>query len=214
MLHAPALPAQQPRDPPIAIPPRRRRQRDHAGHQPWLVLRHHHPMPGRWPCMAQHPARPPRRDTQPVLYLHHRLAPPGRAQKCPEATSFKMALSRAWSATSCFRRVFSCSSAFSRFAWSRRNPPYACRHRKYGCSPMPSFLHTWGTRRPRLNSTSAWRRFVMICSVLHRLRGILPPGRFAQILPLGLEPSQGARSVLSTGKISRRQRLVSARVRS
>ena len=35
----------------------------------------------------------------------------------------------------------------------------------------------------------------MICSVLNRLRGILPPGRDARILTLGLERSQGVRSV-------------------
>ena len=58
----------------------------------------------------------------------------------------------------------------------------------------PSFLQTWGVRRPRLNSTSAWRHVVTICSVLYRLRGILPPARCARMLTLGLEPFQGARS--------------------
>ena len=35
-----------------------------------------------------------------------------------------------------------------------------------------------------------------MCSVLNRLRGILPPPRRARILPLGLDRSQGARSIL------------------
>ncbi|HJN44133.1 MAG TPA: hypothetical protein QF572_08130, partial [Vicinamibacterales bacterium] len=45
-----------------------------------------------------------------------------------------------------------------------------------------------------LNSTSACRSFVMICSVLNRFLGILPPGRDARLLPLGLARSQGVRS--------------------
>ena len=57
------------------------------------------------------------------------LATLGRARNVPEATSFKMALSSAWSATSRFSRAFSCSRVFSRFAWSRRKRPYSLRQR-------------------------------------------------------------------------------------
>ena len=84
-------------------------------------------------------------------------------------------LSSAWLATSFFSRMFSRSSSLSRFAWSRRKPPYAFRQRSYVCSLIPRFLHVSGVRTPRPSSTSACRSFVMICSVLYRFRGILPP---------------------------------------
>ncbi len=86
-------------------------------------------MPVRRPGLVQHPTGPPFRDAQLKPYVVHSLASPGRAQNFPEATSFKMALSSAWSATSRFSRVFSCSRVFNRFAWARRKPPYSLRHR-------------------------------------------------------------------------------------
>ena len=195
VIHHPALPAQEPDDAPIPI---LRGQLDEARDQPGFVVRDDRPMPMRRPRLTEHSTSPPLRDAQPVLDLHHGRASPGRAQKFSEATSFRIMLSSAWSATSFFSCVFSYSSAFRRFAWSRRNPPYSFRQRWYVYLLTPSFLQTWGVRRPRPNSTSAWRNLVTICSVLYRLRGILPPGRCARILTLGLERFQGARSALLT----------------
>ena len=62
-------------------------------------------------------------------------------------------------------------------------------------------------RSPRnpVRFTPACRSFVMICSVLNRLRGILPPGRDARILTLGLERSQGVRSRRHRGDPRRAQ---------
>ena len=73
-------------------------------------------MPVGGPRMAQDATGPPLRDAQPRADMVDGLASSGRAQKFPEATSLRIALSRAWSATSFFSRRFSCSSAFSRFA--------------------------------------------------------------------------------------------------
>ena len=86
--------------------------RDHPG----FVVRDDRPMPVRRPRLTEHSASPPLRDAQPVLHMHHGWASSGRAQKFPEATSFRIMLSSAWSATSFFSCVFSCSSAFKRFA--------------------------------------------------------------------------------------------------
>ena len=107
--------------------------------------------------------------------------PPSRsgypAPDRPPAASAARSLARASSAASLGRAA---------------GPRTPCANRSYVCSLTPSFLQTCGARSPRLNSTSARRSFVMICSVLNRLRGILPPGRDPRILPLGLERSQGS----------------------
>ena len=66
--------------------------------------------------LPQDSTSPTLRNSQPLLDVSHGLAPPYRAQKFPEATSFRIALSNAWSATSLFSRVFSFSSSFRRFA--------------------------------------------------------------------------------------------------
>ena len=56
-------------------------------------------------------------------------APLRRAQKFPEAASRKIALSGSASAGSRLSRASSCSSVFSRFAWSTFSPPYSLRQR-------------------------------------------------------------------------------------
>ena len=89
-------------------------------------------MPVRGPRLAQHATGPPLRHPQLVADQGPRLPASGRAQQFPEVTSLRIALSRAWSATSCLSRVFSRSSSLSRLAWSRRRPPYSFRHRD-GC---------------------------------------------------------------------------------
>ena len=66
--------------------------------------------------LAENPAGPTFGDAQAVADVLDRLAPPGRAQKFPEETSFKIALSSAWSATSFLSRMFSFSSSFKRLA--------------------------------------------------------------------------------------------------
>ena len=116
VIHRPAFSAQEPGDAPIPIPPILRGQLDEARDQPGFVVRDDRPMPVRRPRLTEHSASPPLRDAQPVLHMHHGWASSGRAQKFPEATSFRIMLSSAWSATSFFSRVFSCSSAFKRFA--------------------------------------------------------------------------------------------------
>ena len=60
----------------------------------------------RWggPGVSHDSAGPPLRNAQPRADMVHGLASPGRAQTFPEATSLRIALSRAWSATSFFSR--------------------------------------------------------------------------------------------------------------
>ena len=91
----------------------RRRAFDHAADHPWFVIRHARQMPVGRRGVSQDSAGPPLRNAQPRADRVHGLASPGRAQTFPEATSLRIALSRAWSATSFFSRRFSCSSAFN-----------------------------------------------------------------------------------------------------
>ena len=87
VIHAPAFPPQQPRDPPIAIPPILGRQRDDPFHQPRLIHRPPRRVPVGRPRLAQHATRPPLGDAQLVADMGHRLPASGRAQKFPEVTS-------------------------------------------------------------------------------------------------------------------------------
>jgi len=64
-----------------------------------------------------------------VSGIFNRLTSFRRAQKFPDAASFKIALSGSDSASSFLNRPFSFSTAFRRFAWSIRKPPYSLRQR-------------------------------------------------------------------------------------
>ena len=80
--------------------------------------------PRYWARASREPAmrginngrRPQLDNTQLVADYGHRLPASRRAQKFPEVTSLRIALSRAWSATSFLSRVFSRSSSLSRLA--------------------------------------------------------------------------------------------------
>lgn len=52
-----------------------------------------------------------------------------RAQKFPEAASFRMTLTSSASASSLFSQPFSFSRSLSRRAWSTFRPPYSFRQR-------------------------------------------------------------------------------------
>ena len=119
VMHPPALTPQQPRDPPIAIAAILGRQFHDAVNLPWFIIRHPRPMPRRRLRLPPHPTRPPLGDAQPLVDPVHRLPAFRRAQKFPEATSWSVALSNAWSATSFLSRV----------AWSSHKPPSSFRHR-------------------------------------------------------------------------------------
>lgn len=64
-----------------------------------------------------------------LTHIHHCRPAFGRAQTFPEAASFSIEISSAWSATSFLSCVFSSSNSLRRFAWSTRMPPYSFRHR-------------------------------------------------------------------------------------
>ncbi len=67
---------------------------------------------------------------EPVICPWSDLPPSSqRGWNFPEAASRRMALSRAWSATSFLSWPFSRSSTRRRLAWSVRRPPYSLRQR-------------------------------------------------------------------------------------
>ncbi len=95
VVHPPALGPQQGRDAAVAVAPEAPRQCDQAGDQGGLVPRH----PGRVSLcparLGQPPTRPTLRDGHDGLHVRDRLPPARRAQKFPDATSLRIALSRA-----------------------------------------------------------------------------------------------------------------------
>ena len=116
VIHSPAISRQQGRDPPVAIPPVFAGQRDDVGGQNRLVVCH----PGRVSLgashLSQHTARPTLGNGQHLADVPNRLTSTRRAQKFPREVSFRIEMSRAWSATSLFNRWFSRSSSFRRRA--------------------------------------------------------------------------------------------------
>src|SRR5215210_2202019 len=70
------------------------------------------------PGLADHPARPTFGDPQLPPYMLDGRPPPGRAQKLPRLTSFRMLMSSTWSATIFLRRAFSFSNSFRRLVAS------------------------------------------------------------------------------------------------
>jgi hypothetical protein len=79
--------------------------------------------------LFHHTARTPLAHAVRLPRMVHRTVPSFRAQKFPEAMSFSTSFSRLNSETSRFSFAFSCSSSFSRRAWSTVNPPNSLRHR-------------------------------------------------------------------------------------
>ena len=141
----------------------------------------------RRPALTQNSTRSP--FGYPMIFhgLFHHLPTPCRAYKFPDATSFKIALSRLKSATKRFNLVFSFSNPLNRLAWSIRYPPYSLRQRINVCSQIPSFFAASIWVRPLVSSISASRSFTMICSGLNRCRGIIPPAYKNLSLTFGIQ---------------------------
>ena len=129
VIHTPALPLERSCHPTIALPAELIGRPHDVFHQARLIVAQSHVVALRAPWLAQHPACPALEHTHGLLCPTNRLSPFRRAQKSPDAASFRIWLSRGRSATSFFRRAFSFSSSFIRFAWSRRRPPYSFRQR-------------------------------------------------------------------------------------
>jgi hypothetical protein len=72
----------------------------------------------------------------------------------PDAMSFSTRLSTLTFTTSRFSFAFSCSSSFSRFAWSICKPPYSFRHRKYVSFPISASLQACAVVLPFAIATS------------------------------------------------------------
>ncbi len=116
VVHAPAFLTQQGRDAAVAVAAEARGQGDDSRDQRRLIRGRPGHRALRRPRLASDLAGPPLGHGVLVGEMGGRPAPLGRAQKFPAATSRNIALSNAWSATSRFRRLFSRSSSFSRFA--------------------------------------------------------------------------------------------------
>jgi len=74
--------------------------------------------------LSKRPAGPALAHFQTLAHSGHRLSLAGRAYHFPSATSLRMAMSSAWSATSFFRRIFSFSSSLSSLSASFFTPEY------------------------------------------------------------------------------------------
>ena len=112
MIHFPSLPTSQFRDATITVSTILSGQPSHVTNQLWLVIRYMSLATLRASRLAQHTASPTLRHTVPpdcVSGIFNRLTSFRRAQKFPDAASF--------------------STAFRRFAWSIRKPPYSLRQR-------------------------------------------------------------------------------------
>src|SRR5690606_28142633 len=105
------------------------RQRFHPLHESLVPLRLRRRVTLARPRLAQSPTRPTLGDPEASPHVTDGDASPGRAQKFPLATSFRIWLSSACSATIRFSRAFSFSSSRSRFASSAFIPPYWFRQR-------------------------------------------------------------------------------------
>src|SRR5947209_14557279 len=105
------------------------RQLVHALDQPQLEVRRNRLVPLRRPVLPQESASPTLRHAVTTAEVADGLSAARRAQNFPRATSLSMEMSSACSATIRFRREFSCSSAFSRWASSSFRAPYLSRQR-------------------------------------------------------------------------------------
>lgn len=114
--HLPAFALEHPCHRAVPIAPILLREGKNPLAQPLLTRVSLGPVPIGGLDLADRPTRPAFRDVEHGHGMPHRLAPAGRAQKFPEATSFRIERSRAWSATIRLRRRFSCSTPFSRLA--------------------------------------------------------------------------------------------------
>ena len=114
--HVPALLLSEPRHCARAIPPILVGEGDDPLAHPCLTRVRLRPGSITRSDLPDGPTRPTLGDLQHGDRLPHRLAPTGRAQQCPAATSLSMLLSSDRSATSRFSRACSCSTLFSRFA--------------------------------------------------------------------------------------------------
>ncbi len=115
----PSFQAKHRGDASIAIATVLGRQLDHTLHQHRFITRHEGRSALRGTNLAEHFARPPFRNLRSAQLSPHMsngLAALGWAQKFPEATSRRMSLSKAISATSFLSRAFSRSSSRKRLA--------------------------------------------------------------------------------------------------
>lgn len=96
-----------------------------AAHTPALELRLTHEVIVESALrLARYQRRPRLRAPEAASYVTAGDSPPGRTQKIPQASSFRLWLSSGLSATMRFTHVFSFSSLGSRFACSAFIPPY------------------------------------------------------------------------------------------
>ncbi len=116
VVHPPALSVKEGRDPAVAVAAVISGELDDASYEPRLSLTDPDAVSLRRSRLSEYPASPTLRDTEQATDMLDCSASPDRAQNFPELTSFRMALSSAWSATSFLSRAFSFSSSFRRLA--------------------------------------------------------------------------------------------------
>ncbi len=124
LVDRPTFTPQERPHPPVAIAGVLPRESDHPLGQPTVPLRLAARVALARPGLAYHLARPTLGDPQPLPNVLDGGPPPGRAQKFPLLTSFRMSMSNSFSASSFLRRVFSFCSSLRRFASLVLIPPY------------------------------------------------------------------------------------------
>src|SRR5690606_17461232 len=169
----PAFGPKQPADPAIAEPRTLLRQLQHPLGQSRLVVARLRLVALRAAWLIDHLARSALRDLKGLLQILHGCPPSRRAYQFPSETCFSIWMSNAWSATICFRRLFSSSSSLSRLASSAFIPPYCFRQRRYVDSLSSRACSTTASSLPALSIASASRSFRTICSGVCRFRRLV-----------------------------------------
>ena len=129
MVHVPALVVQQGRDPAIAVPAALTPQADNRRRQRLLVIPMDRLIALCRPELAQNSAGMAFGDRKSLSHVIDTTPAAVGAYPFPSAASLRISLSRVSSVTARLRRVFSCSSSFSRRACSTFRPTYSRRQR-------------------------------------------------------------------------------------
>ena len=116
LVEKPTFPPQQRPHPTVAVAGILLRELYHPLGQPAIPLRLGAHVALARSGLADHPARPTLGDPLLLPNVLDSGPPPGRAQKFPRLTSFRMSMSSSFSARSFLRRAFSDSSSLRRLA--------------------------------------------------------------------------------------------------
>lgn len=125
----PALSSQQRRDPSVIVTPVLACKADDRGRQRLLIGGGDRLVALAGAGLSEGPAGPALENSVNLLDMQDAAPAALGAYLFPSAASFRIGLSSVRSAIARLSRAFSCSSSFSRRAWSTLRPPYSRRQR-------------------------------------------------------------------------------------